>query len=146
VSLVRSLALTVVLSALAAAAGAFGGARYVLSHVHHAPPLHEVVHEKLNLTAEQQRRIAGLEQSYAVRHKALEAEMRAANVDLARAIQQSHAYSPEVRRAVDRFHMAMGELQKETILHVLAMRQVLTADQAAVFDRTVSEALTNDAQ
>ncbi|WP_372783325.1 Spy/CpxP family protein refolding chaperone [Phenylobacterium sp.] len=144
-SLARSLILTVVLSALAAGAGAWGGARYVVSHMHHAEPLHEVVHDKLNLSAQQKQRIAGVEQDYAVRRKALEAEMRAANADLARAIQQSHSYSPEVQHAVDRFHMAMGDLQKQSILHVLAMRQVLTPQQSAVFDETVAKALTEDA-
>ena len=143
-SLARSLVLTIVLSALAAGAGAFGGARYVMARMHHAPPLHQLIHDRLDLTAEQKQRIAGLEQTYAVRRKALEAEMRAANADLARAIQQSHAYSPDVQRAIDRFHHAMGELQKESILHVLAMRQVLTPRQAAVFDDTVSKALTED--
>jgi Spy/CpxP family protein refolding chaperone len=145
VNLARSLILTVVLSALAATVGAWGGARYVVSHMHHAAPLHEVVHDKLNLSAEQKQRIAGLEQDYAVRRKMLEAEMRAANADLARAIEQSHSYSPEVQHAVDRFHMAMGDLQKQSILHVLAMRQVLTPQQAAVFDDTVAKALTQDA-
>ena len=144
-SLARSLVLTVVLSALAAALGAWGGARYVVSHLHHPAPLHEVVHEKLNLSAEQKQRIAGLEQDYALRRKALEAEMRAANADLARAIQQSHNYAPEVQHAVDRFHMAMGDLQKQSILHVLAMRQVLTPQQSAVFDETVAKALTENA-
>lgn len=143
-SLARSLVLTIVLSALAAGAGAFGGAKYVMARMHPAPPLHQLIHDKLGLTAEQTQRIAGLEQTYAVRRKALEAEMRAANADLARAIQQSHAYSPEVQQAIDRFHHAMGELQKESILHVLAMRQVLTPKQAAVFDDTVSKALTED--
>jgi Spy/CpxP family protein refolding chaperone len=129
VSLARSLVLTIVLSALAAGAGAFAGAHYVV---------------ELDLTGEQKQRIAGLEQTYAARRKALEAEMRAANVDLARAIQQSHAYSPDVQQAIDRFHHAMGELQKESILHVLAMRQVLTPQQTAVFDNTVSKVLTED--
>jgi Spy/CpxP family protein refolding chaperone len=144
VSLARSLVLTIVLSALAAGAGAFAGAHYVVERMHTAPSLHEVIHEKLDLTGEQKQRIAGLEQTYAARRKALEAEMRAANVDLARAIQQSHAYSPDVQQAIDRFHHAMGELQKESILHVLAMRQVLTPQQTAVFDNTVSKVLTED--
>ena len=141
-SLARSLILTVVLSALAASLGAWGGARYVVSHIGHPAPLHRVVHEKLNLSADQKQRIAGLEQDYAHRRKALEAEMRAANADLAHAIQQSHSYSPEVQHAVDRFHMAMGDLQKQSILHVLAMRQVMTPQQSAVFDETVAKALT----
>lgn len=143
-SLARSLVLTIFLSALAAGAGAFGGATYVMARMRHTPPLHQLIHDKLGLTAEQKQRIAGLEQTYAVRRKALESEMRAANADLARAIQRSHAYSPEVQQAIDRFHQAMGELQKESILHVLAMRQVLTPKQAGVFDDTVSKALTED--
>ncbi|MBW8815358.1 MAG: periplasmic heavy metal sensor [Caulobacterales bacterium] len=143
-SLARSLLLTIVLSALAAGAGAYGGAEYMLARMRHAPPLHQLVHDKLDLTPAQTQRIEGLEQAYAARRQTLEAEMRAANADLARAIQQSHAYSPQVQQAIDRFHHAMGELQKESILHVLAMRQVLTPRQAAVFDATVSKALTED--
>ena len=39
----------------------------------------------------------------------------------------------------------MGDLQKESILHVLAMRKVLTPDQAVRFDDTVATALTEEA-
>ena len=74
-----------------------------------------------------------------------EAELRAANAELARAIQSRHEYSPEVQAAVNRFHAAMGELQKETILHVLAMRTVLTPEQAQQFDTRIGEALTDQA-
>ena len=38
----------------------------------------------------------------------------------------------------------MGELQKESIVHVLAMRSVLTDKQAALFDETIVRALTQD--
>jgi Spy/CpxP family protein refolding chaperone len=145
VTLARSLIFTVVLSALAAGLGAWGGARYVVSHMHHAEPLHQVVHDKLHLSAQQEARIAGLERDYTLQRKSLEAEMRAANADLARAIDQGHTYSPDVQHAIDRFHMAMGDLQKLSILHVLAMRQVLTPQQATVFDQTVAKALTEDA-
>ena len=46
---------------------------------------------------------------------------------------------------MERFHDAMSELQKETILHVLAMRTVLTPDQAVQFDQRIGEALTEQA-
>ena len=143
-SFARGLLITIALSVLAAFAGAWGGAHYIVARMHADPPLHEVVHEKLNLTADQERQVAGLERGFAVRRQALESEMRAANADLARAIETEHAYSPAVQQAVDRFHRAMGELQKETILHVLAMRKVLTPDQAARFDDTVVKALTDE--
>ena len=40
----------------------------------------------------------------------------------------------------------MGELQKETLAHIFAMRAVLRPDQAQKFDRVVVKALTADAK
>ena len=139
-SLLRSIILTLALSTLAAVIGVWGGSQYLLGH---APTLHETLHEKLHLTAEQQRRIEGLERDHATRRAALEAEMRAANAQLAQAYQESHAYTPQIQAAIDRFHVAEDALQKETMLHVIAMRQVLTPDQTARFDDTVVKSLTN---
>jgi len=144
-SFARGLLLTLVLSVLLSFVGAWAGAQYMVHRLRDEPPLHEVLHKTLDLTPEQDRRISSLERDYAVQRKALEAEMRAANAELARAIGAEHAYSPAVQQAVDRFHHAMGELQKMTILHVLAMREVLTPQQAATFDDTVVKALTEDA-
>ena len=42
--------------------------------------------------------------------------------------------------------MAMGALQKESIQHVIAMRAVLTPQQAARFDDTVVKNLTEQTQ
>lgn len=145
-SITRSIVLTLVLSVLAAAIGAWGGGQYVARRMHHATSLHQTVHQKLDLTPDQERRIDRLERDYAVKRRAREAEMRAANAELARAIQEQHGYTPEVQAAIDRFHMAMGALQKESIQHVIAMRAVLTPEQAARFDDTVVKALTEQAQ
>lgn len=141
-SVLRSLVLTVVLSTLAAALGVWGGSHYVLTRMH-APSFHEILHEKLHLTADQQRQIEGLERDHSAKRAALEAEMRAANAELAQAYQESHAYTPKVQAAIDRLHVAMDALQKETMLHVIAMRQVLTPDQTARFDDTVVKLLTD---
>jgi Spy/CpxP family protein refolding chaperone len=145
-SLFRSLVLTLVLSGIGAGMGAWGGAQYVLHRMHRPTPLHELVHEKLHLSADQDRRIAGMERDHAARRQALEAEMRAANAELARAFQEQHADTPQVEAAIDRFHRAMGALQKETIVHVLAMRSVLTPEQTTRFDDTVVRSLTEDPQ
>jgi len=139
--MVRSIVLTLALSVIAAAVGAWGGAAYVIHRPHRPTPLHQLVHKTLHLSAEQQSRMAALERDHADRQAALEAEMRAANADLAQAFQESHAYTPKVQAAIDRFHAAMGALQKETILHVLAMRSVLTPTQVAQFDETVVKSL-----
>ena len=40
----------------------------------------------------------------------------------------------------------MGELQKETLAHIFAMRALLKPDQAAKFDAAVTKALTEDAR
>ncbi len=141
-TLARSIALTLVLSVLLAGFGAWGGATYVMHSMHSRSALHELVHDKLHLTSEQKQRIEGLEREQTAHQEVLQTEMRAANADLSKAIAASHAYTPEVQAAVDRFHHAMGELQKQTILHVLAMRAVLTPEQTQLFDQPVQRSLT----
>jgi Spy/CpxP family protein refolding chaperone len=142
-SILRSIVLTLVLATLAAGLGVWGGSQYVLARLHHVTSLHQTLHDKLHLTADQQRRVEGLERDYAARRTSLEAEMRAANAALAQAYQESHAYTPKVQAAIDRFHVASDALQKDTMLHVIAMRQVLTAGQTAPFDDTVVKSLTD---
>jgi len=139
----RGLALTLILAVLAGALGSWIGAHY-LGRTQQAPSLHVFVHDELKLSTAQEQRLEALEADFAVRRRAREAQLRAANAELAAAIQARHEYSPEVQAAVERFHHAMGELQKETILHVLSMRKVLTPDQAAKFDRRIAEALTEE--
>ena len=109
----KSIALTVVLAALASAGGAWLGAGWMMRQ-HETPGLHEIVHRKLDLTADQD------------------------------AIAASQGDSPEVRAAVDHFHDAMGALQKATIAHVFEMRAVLTPEQARVFDKEIAGALTQE--
>ena len=82
--------------------------------------------------------------AHELRRPALEADVRAANQELARAIARSDGDGPQVQAAVDHFHVAMGALQKETIAHVFEMRSVLTPAQAEVFDDRIVEALAPD--
>lgn len=141
-SIARSIILTLVLSVLAAAVGVWGGVKYVESRAHPRPGLDEMLHQRVRLTADQERRIEGLERDHAAKRRAMEAEMRAANAELAKAYQESHALSPQVRAAIDRFHNAMDAMQTETMVHIIAMRAVLTPDQAAEFDDIVVKSLT----
>ena len=108
--------------------------------------LHDLLHHDLKLDTSQQTRLAALEQRFAERRRALELEMRADNVRLADAIEVEHGNGPRVSAAVDASHRAMGELQKETLAHIFAMRQILRPDQTAAFDRAVVKALTTDAR
>jgi hypothetical protein len=136
-----------IVTAFVAFAAGLGGV-WVGMHTFHqsTPGLHDIVHERLDLTAEQLGRIETIEADFATRRQALELEMRAANADLAAAIRAEHGYGPGVTAAIERFHHAMGELQSETIRHVFAMREVLTQDQQAIFDATVVESLTAEQQ
>lgn len=134
---------TILIALVAGLVGALVGARMVDRAP--VPPLHSLVHHDLDLSSAQRARVDVLERDYAARRQALEAEMRAANADLASAIREERGYGPKVTAAVDRFHGAMGRLQKATIEYVFAMRAVLTPAQAERFDRSVVKALTADA-
>lgn len=108
--------------------------------------IHAVVRNELGLDDAQKQRIEALETSFTSRRARLEGELRDANADLAAAIAREHAYGPDVEKAVDRSHIAMGELQKATLQHVFAMRGVLRSDQTGRFDKAVAEALTSPAK
>ncbi len=140
----KSIAITAVLAALASGAATWASATWVMRE-RQPPSLHSVVHEQLDLSAEQDRQVDVIEADFAARRPALEAEVRAANRELAAAIAASDGDSPQVQAAVDHFHAAMGDLQKATITHVFEMRSVLTPAQAEVFDEAVVDALRDDA-
>lgn len=107
----------------------------------HRDTLDAAVHRDLDLTPEQDRRLEAIEASYATRKAALDAELRAAARDIAAAVAEDHAQSDRLTRAIDRFHNAMGQTQREAIAHVFEMRAVLDSDQQAQFDVIVREEL-----
>ncbi len=108
--------------------------------------LHDLLHDELDLDARQLAQIEDVERRFAIRRRELELELRADNARLAAAIEAEHGYGPRVTTEIDRSHRAMGELQKETMSHIFAMRAVLRPDQAQKFDRAVVKALTTDAR
>ena len=55
-------------------------------------------------------------------------------------------FEEELQIKEETFAKTVGELQKETIVHVFAMRAVLTPAQAKVFDDRIGEALTEERQ
>jgi nickel and cobalt resistance protein CnrR len=138
------LAIVVTVAFIAAVAGVWIGRTFIPVHQAQGSELHEVLHHELKLDGSQEARIELLEQRFAVRRRALELEMRAENARLAEAIAAEHRNGPLVVAAIDASHRTMGELQKETLAHIFAMRQVLRSDQAAAFDRAVVRSLTAD--
>ena len=140
----KSIVITAILAAFASGMATWASATWVMRE-RQPPSLHSVVHEQLDLSAEQDRQLDAIEARFATRRPALEAEVRVANRELAAAIAASDGDTPQVQAAVDHFHAAMGDLQKATITHVFEMRSVLTPAQAEVFDAAVVDALRDDA-
>ena len=138
------LILCVVAAFLAAIGGVFAGRALLPAPEQPGAELHEVLHHRLALDVDQERRLEALERRFAVRRRALEGELRAENARLARAIEAEQGNGPGVAAAVDRSHATMGELQKATLAHIFAMRQLLRPDQTTEFDRAVVKALTDD--
>ena len=133
-----------ILTVIAIALGLWVGIGIGKQSVHHASGLDEIIHHELKLTVEQERRIADLESKFALDRKDLEAQMRGANRDLARALDAEHGYGDQAKAAIAQFHNAMARLQEDTIRHILEMRAVLTPEQAARFDTIVRDSLSAD--
>jgi hypothetical protein len=137
-------ALAIIASFLAAIGGVFVGRALFPMPPPPGAELHEVLHHHLNLAAGQQARLELLEQHFAVQRHALELQLRADNAQLAEAMEAEHGNGPRVTAAVDHSHAVLGQLQKATLAHIFAMRQLLRPDQTAPFDRAVVKALTDD--
>jgi Spy/CpxP family protein refolding chaperone len=131
----------ILLTGIGGGVGGWLGVQYGLREAHANQGLDDVLHHELGLSAEQNRRIEALETDFTARRHAFETEMEGANRELARALETQHSYGPDAHHAIERFHVAMGALQEATIEHILAMRAVLTPEQAVKFDRTLSQTL-----
>ena len=106
--------------------------------------LDQVLHHDLTLSKEQERKIETLETTFGAQQKGLEQEMRTANRELAQAIVTDHRMSAAVEQAIGHFHQAMRQLQEQTTAHVLSMREVLTPEQATLFDQSIVRVLNAD--
>lgn len=140
----KSIVITAILAALASGAATWASATWVMRD-RQPPSLHSIVHEQLDLSADQNRRLDAIETRFAARRPTLENRVRAANRELAAAMAASDGDTMQVQIAVDHFHAAMGDLQKATITHVFEMRSVLTPAQAEVFDAAVADGLRDSA-
>jgi len=134
------------LTALAAGVGGWLGVHYGQVHARSTTSLNELLHHQLDLSADQRRQLAAMEAAYAARRSVLEDQARAANRELATALLTHHRYGPQAQQAIDHFQAAMKALEEQTVIHVLAMRSVLTHSQARKFDQTVAKALDSNRQ
>ena len=142
----RWLLLIAVVVFLASLCGVLAARHVLVAERPSETEVHKLLHEQLKLSPEQHSKIEALEKQHAIRKRAMELEMRAANARLAAAIEAEHGYGTQVTAAVDHIHHVMGEMQKETLQHLFAMRGALTPEQARTFDATVTKALTGEAK
>ncbi|MGE3333593.1 MAG: Spy/CpxP family protein refolding chaperone [Rhodospirillaceae bacterium] len=140
----RTAIAVIALTLAALATGVWIGMGLRSDRGHEAASVHDMLHHQLDLTPEQDKRIAIIEAKFALDRKDLEMQMRAANLELARALESERAYGDAAKTAISHFHEAMAGLQELTILHILEMRAALTPDQAAIFDKTIRQSLSAD--
>ncbi len=138
------LVLSMIACFLAAMGGVLVGRALLPAPAQPSVELHEVLHHQLALDADQQARLQILERQFAVQRRAYELQLRADNARLAEAIEADHGNGAAVTAAVDQSHAVMGELQKATLAHIFAMRQLLRPNQTGRFDQAVVKALTDD--
>ena len=142
----RRTAAIALIAFLGAVSGVFVGRELWPAPEPRGAALHDVLHHRLALDARQRAQLDAVEQRYAIWRSALELELRADNARLAEAIEAEHGNGPRVAATVDHSHAAMGELQKATLAHIFAMRQLLRPNQTTQFDQAVVKALTDDQQ
>lgn len=131
----------VVVSILAAALGALGHYLASASHNHSHTSLDDFVHQRIALTPEEQERILPVETTYHQTHNQIEQDIRAANVELARALRSGDAAAIEA--ALSQTKSELTKLQDLTVRHIMAMREALDESHRAAFDEAVTLALAH---
>lgn len=116
------------------------GTAYGVRLAHDRPTPHELLHHSLDLTADQNRRLASLEVQYTARVEPLRMKMDAADHDLANALSTEHGYGPRSEAALSRYYRVAQDLRKTEILHAFAMRAVLDKDQLQKFEFVLQHA------
>jgi hypothetical protein len=142
----RHLAITVVLAGLAGFAGVWVGSARIARDTRPPTPLRAAVDELthrglIGLTGEQKQKIGAIEARYSHTRSGLRARIAAANIDLANALAQEMSYGPLAQDSIHRLQNDVGELQTQTVLYVLEVREVLTPEQRVIFDEKVVAAL-----
>jgi Spy/CpxP family protein refolding chaperone len=142
----RNLLITVAVALLAGGLGGWMGAQNALDSDVQTLPLrqtvHEIVRQDLKLTPDQNKEVQAIEDKYYNQRTNLRRDVATANRELADALMSDMAFGREAQQASNHVERGLGELQRATILYVLEVRDVLTPEQQAIYDRKVREVLT----
>jgi hypothetical protein len=138
--------------AAAIAAGAVGallatGALWVARTMN--PPatdLHELLHERVPLNADERARLDAKEREYYRKRAAIEDRIKVANTHLATAIETDPRWSQAVEAASAEVESAAADLQRITLEHVFEMREGLDEEHRRAYDDALIAALQRGAR
>jgi Spy/CpxP family protein refolding chaperone len=136
----RSSLVTIVLAGLAAFIGARLGS-------HEPPPqnmplserLFELLGDEIQLSGQQRQTIVGIAERYAPERERLRLNSRLLNANLLRSMVQEQRFGPRTDQTLMELQAVMGSRLKQSLEYMLQVREVLTPEQRAVFDRRVVE-------
>jgi len=136
----RNSVITIVLAGLAAFVGAHLGSRQP-----ERPPaplserVFEILNEGIKLDDEQKQAIRQISERYAPTRERLRMQSRGLNVRLARLMAEEQRFGPQTAASLEQLQAVMGERLKLSMQYMLEVREVLTPEQKAYFDRKVAE-------
>lgn len=143
--LVRNIAIMALVAFAAGVAGAtLGGSAGSGSAQHTHSSIHDLIHDGLSLSAEQERALEAVEARFDAERRRLQNELAEANRAVADAVSSNASMTTHVDEALDQNIEQMRTLQRVTVEHLYEMRAVLTDEQAAVFDQRVQRALLRE--
>ena len=126
---------------LSISAGFFIGNYFINDHIENLEASHHDFHEMLNLTHDQLDKLAPIEKEFAKKKAYYKNQIRSANMELGDSMKKDKSFTLEVRSAVKKVHVAMGELQNITLVHFFDMRNLLDEKQAQIFDDYVADVM-----
>ncbi len=90
---------------------------------------HAWLHQNLQISAQQEEVLHPIETAFEAQLRDQEESIRKAGADLAEAIRQYEADSPQIASALEKLHHTQGQLQRLTLEHFFAMKEHLSAEQ-----------------
>lgn len=136
----RNSIVTIVLAGLAAFVGAHLGSRQT-----YRPPaplserVFEVLNENVQLSEQQKTAIQRISERYTPTRERLRMRSRGLNVHLARLMAEEQGLGPQTTRSLEQLQLVMGERLTLSMKYMLEVREELTPEQKAYFDRKVAE-------
>lgn len=140
-SIFRNIAYFTFFLLLSISIGFYIGNNFKTEHAENLEASHHDFHEMLDLTNSQLEKLIPIEKEFAKKKAYYTNQIRSANMELGDIMQKEKSFTPEVQAAVEKVHIAMGELQNITLIHFFDMRDLLNDEQAKVFDDYVADVM-----